>query len=480
MSGKNLITKPAIASDIAVYTLRGDIDKRLMDAFFGNLEQHRVILRSLKVQAVLFSMKEITSIGDEELSRLYKRLEELNGELKIPTGFCYYTSKQFAKLKKETENSSIALVKTPKVASLVMGTARISKSDTILVYEDDVEEKNLMFSEFISKGFSVVAAKDRADFKKRALEKHKYGVIVRESRLSGIYKSVFITVSKGFYTYIFRGYIDESLANIFNAKAHKNRLLDGFKGFMLDFSKVTAVHVRAAFFLKEIGKLTSDMGGGLYIFGVDEKRLSTNIVEILKNSDIHFFNTQEECIADAIAGGYERKPLDLDEEQGVALTKEVVTNIPVFAKSVINTIGVFAGAKGQKKMARTRVADMLKKPIFTTGMIAIDGDISATLFFMTSKTLMQRVAKTMLDEESIDEYTALDLTSEIMNTIGGKIKMMIAEQNMPISISLPKAYNSKEELKDTLGNREGIGIELSIEDDKFYLFLVGSVLLQVL
>ncbi len=433
----------------------------------------------MKVQAVLFSFKEITEISDDVLQALYKRFEKLNGELKVPTGFCLYTTKQFPKIKQETKDSSLALVKTPKIAALVMGTARVSKSDTILVYEDDSEEKNLMFSEFISKGFSVVAAKDREDFQARARHKHLYGTIVRESRLSGIYKSVFIRVSRGFYTYALRGYIDDSLSGIFNGKAHKGRILDGFRGFFLDFSRVSAVHIRAAFFLVELAKSTTMQGAAFYIFGADTKRLNTNIIELLKNSPIEFYDNYEDCVSAATTGGFTRKPLEFDHGQ-IALTKEVVKDIPVFAKAVLSTIGVFTGAKGQKKMERTKVLDLLKKPIYTSGMISFDGDIFGTLFFMTSKNLMQRAAKVMLEEDTIDENTALDLTSEIMNTIAGKIKMMISEMNTPISISLPKSYSNKKDLIEAIGNKEGIGIEMSIEDDKFHLFLVGNVLLDVM
>lgn len=91
-----------------------------------------------------------------------------------------------------------------------------------------------------------------------------------------------------------------------------------------------------------------------------------------------------------------------------------------------------------------------------------------------------KVAKTMPDEENLDMNAIKDLTSEIMNTIGGKIKTVISDAGIPISISLPNAFTSKAELKNKLGNQEGIGIELSLDNDSFHLFLIGSILNRVL
>lgn len=475
MGGQSTITKPHIESDIAIYSLKGEVNEIALESFFSNLAQHRVILKSLKVVAVFFSLKEITKIGAEPLKKLYKRLEELNGELKIPTGITYYTSGQYQKLKKDTKDSALALVKTPKVAALVMGTARISKEDTVLVYDDDLDEKHLMFSEFISKGYSVVAAKDREDFKKRASHKDIYGTIVRESRLSGVYRTVFTSFREGYYVYTLRGYVDDGLSSIFEMKSHKNRLADGFRAFLLDFSRVTAIHIRAGFFIKELERVTKELGGDLFIFGADTTKLSTNVVEIIKKSGVDFLPSYDDCKQESVKKLLSRVPRDIAGMK-IAMTKELIQSLPLFSKSTVSTINVFSGEKSSSKMGRKSVEEILKKEIYTSGMLSFDGDLSGTIFFLGNRKLLKQVSKVMLEDENIDQASAVDLTSEIMNTIGGKIKMAVSKQNIPISISLPKSFREKEELREILGEREGVSIELSIDNNSFYLFVIGECL----
>ncbi|MCV6607584.1 MAG: chemotaxis protein CheX, partial [Campylobacterales bacterium] len=224
---------------------------------------------------------------------------------------------------------------------------------------------------------------------------------------------------------------------------------------------------------------TRKKGGEIFIFGTNQKKLGSNVTEVIRNSGVEFYDTYDECLAQAKEKNVVRIHKDTSGHK-IVMTKELIQNISLFAKSTVSTINVFSGKRAESKLVRKSAESMLKKDFYTFGMLSFDGDLCGTIFFFGYEKLLKEIAKVMLEDSNPDKQTAVDLTSEIMNTIGGKVKTAISKLNIPISISLPKSFGDKNQVAAIIENREGVSVNLKIEDNEFYLFIIGENLQEAL
>ena len=90
---------------------------------------------------------------------------------------------------------------------------------------------------------------------------------------------------------------------------------------------------------------------------------------------------------------------------------------------------------------------------------------------MTVEAIAKEAALMMLGEEANSSTELLDVVSEFTNIIAGRSKALLSEDETTISISLPKTCKNFSELMTTLGNRQGVQIDLLLNNKPLYLFL---------
>ena len=108
---------------------------------------------------------------------------------------------------------------------------------------------------------------------------------------------------------------------------------------------------------------------------------------------------------------------------------------------------------------------------FMGAMINFEGDVSGVVALCFSKMIVKEASMMLLGEESQSDEELLDVISEFTNIIAGRAKAVLSEHNLSIGISLPKACRSEDEIVAMLVGKQGVQVNLLLNNKPLILFL---------
>ncbi|MGE4294311.1 MAG: STAS domain-containing protein [Campylobacterales bacterium] len=355
--------KPAIENEIAVYRIEEDLTPDVGAVFVETLQQHRSILRSLRVRAVLFSLGSINAIDSRAVETVTDALDLLQRQLRVATGFCEYSGKQHVALRHITRERAVFLYKSLKIAELALGVSRLRKNSLLLVFDEESEVKTDIVSELIARGYGAISAMNRADFEKRIKNSaSKYAEVVTQSAFGGMLKMVTTGYTKQLFVYGFRGAIDENSHSTFKRQRHLERIGWGYRVFVFDMSKIQMMSARGAYFLYEVARESREREAAIVVVGLDHSRVEEAALRVMEKAQFYFKDTIDEIYSELRLESRlmcNRKIFD----ESVELTKEMITELPVFLAAVLDAVGSFSG-KPCRKEAASRMT--LKTPVLRT------------------------------------------------------------------------------------------------------------------
>lgn len=473
------VTKPKIVQDVAVYSIGPEIVPAAVNGFLNNLERHRPILRGLNVRAIVFSLSDIEKFDKDAFLLVVERFDILQKELKVLTGVVGYTEKQFGVLKMMLKDTAVALFKNVPIATLAAGTSRIRKSSAILVYSEDNDEKSMITSELISNGYFVIQANNFKDFKKKYEKKGSYSLIVAQSRFGGMRDDVMVLYNDGIYYYTVRGIIDETMYNRFDFEGHTKRLEKGFKTFVIDASKISTMDVKGAHFFLRLTEEATRYEAMIALVGIDYAKVYSNAMIVLEKCHLWAYDTLEEVGGDQEFMELAHKGL-AQRGRSFKPTKETASKHPFFSSVLQDTVKTYG--KWEIELVNPSVqplTKLLEKEAVIENFISFDGDIDGSMVFFfprdTSKLLA--AAMTGLDSKDLLDEDLLDVMSEFVNSVTGKIKSAIVKKRVYMSFSLPNPHLAKEGYLKKYKDIHGIVLEISLDKQPLYMFISGGKLM---
>ena len=470
------ILKPAIENEIAVYRIEDDLSSELAALFTEKLQQHRSILRSLRVRAVLFSLGQINAIDARAVESITDALDLLQRQLRVATGFCEYNTKQYVALRHITRERAVFLYKNFKIAEMALGVSRIRKNSLMLVFDEESEAKNDMVSELISRGYSAVSAMNRADFEKRIkTSAAKYTEVVTQSVFGGMLKMATASYTKFLFVYTFRGALDENSHSTFKRQRHQERIARGYRLFVFDLSKIQMMTARGAYFLYELSKESGEKDAAIAVVGLDRSRVEDAAVRVLEKSHFYF--------KDTIADVYDELRLESRLlcnrkvfEESVELTKEMITQLPVFLAASLDALESFSGKSCRKEgVTRMTLKNSGLEKAVGIALISFAGDIHGSAFLFIPKEAMGFLNQALIDSDQFSEAEAKDVARELHNAIMGKAKNFLSERGICVGLSLPEGMDDYNEIASGFEGIQGIRLTVMMNDFPIHLFFVGSV-----
>ncbi len=479
-SKQPITIKPEMIRGLAVYEPPEGISEQDLKRVLARIAEQTVTVRALQPKGVFFSFKNILEISKELLKAVVDTLDTLSKDIKTPTGVVNYTSAIFQSLEDLTFNTSLILAKNLKIAALFLETIRLNKHDNILIYDEDKEAASILYSDFISHGASVVLAKDKRDFKSKA-QTNQFAFKIFDSRRNDKSISVSSGFKMGYYFYNFKGYLNDSLIKDFELDLHKHRLREGFKAFLFDFSKVTSLNSRALSFILQVAKETSEEKGHIYIHSINKEKLDEKTIKHLSQSNtIKIYGSLEECFRHAEAKGYIIRTRDLGDKTQIALSKEAITKITIYVKTILEVLKTYGLDPKEKKISKPGVSSISNIKRDNIGIISFDGDLNATVMLFFTDKQVEFISHTIFGAATANSDEKKDLIAEVLNTVGGQIKLVTSNMDIPISISLPEAFLKHEDLLSFIDERKGVLVETTFHNEPLEVFFIGSVLLKVL
>lgn len=159
--------------------------------------------------------------------------------------------------------------------------------------------------------------------------------------------------------------------------------------------------------------------------------------------------------------------------QGLALSKQLVLNLPVFIDTAVNSLVTITGLEAQKIKHEIRPFNEKIPPQVIIAAMKFKGDISGIFFLIFPRELALVALEAMLGEslEADDTAAIVDGVAEFCNIITGSAKVTFSGKNLKVLFELPKTYLSLQvALNDTLGSN-GVWIDMQLDEKPFYMFI---------
>lgn len=86
-------------------------------------------------------------------------------------------------------------------------------------------------------------------------------------------------------------------------------------------------------------------------------------------------------------------------------------------------------------------------------------------------SIAQKACELLIGEETHDKELILDTLAELVNIVGGKIKTLLADENISVDITLPRTYPDIDSLLEITQGRSAVEVDLAFSNDRFLFFL---------
>jgi CheY-specific phosphatase CheX len=127
--------------------------------------------------------------------------------------------------------------------------------------------------------------------------------------------------------------------------------------------------------------------------------------------------------------------------------------------------------KAIKESASVQNLIIDKKEGKIASSIGYYGDIDGMVILVFPSAIAKKACELLIGEDTDDIEMILDTLAELVNIVGGKIKSLLADEEISVNITLPRTYQDIASLLEVVENRKGVQVELSFNDDKFLFFL---------
>lgn len=461
--------RPTIKHDIAIYAPNIHLEmkeaKEISEVFLSN----SATIRSLAIKAVYFSFENIDWIDEGATILVAKALLALQDKVSIPVAFIGYSNSQFTKLKALFPNRSIPLFKNDSIASFLLGFKMPPLQQKIIYYDNDGMVQTLISHELEVKGYEVICVNNSEVFlqkRKQFLDKAFY--------IYDIYFDVtgnFIptTIQNGMVIYTLYKKVDKNIALYFNLQAHNSRLREGYRAFVFDVSQIQDFNLGALDCIMSLALNNVRYEACIAICGL-QLNLSKEKRDLCKRSGIYFFASLKECKEDSQIKEAIKKHQAFEQKRK-GLTKQLVAQLPVFINAAIETLSSLSGGEAKRKDYRVTTYNKSGQKDIMGAMISFEGDVSGIVALCFSKEIVKEASLMLLGEESKSDEELLDVIKEFTNIIAGRSKAILSEHNLSIGISLPKACKSEEEIAQMLVGKQGVQVDLLLNEKPLVLFL---------
>ena len=159
--------------------------------------------------------------------------------------------------------------------------------------------------------------------------------------------------------------------------------------------------------------------------------------------------------------------------KSLALSKELIMNLPVFIDTAVNSLVTITGLEAQKIKHEIRPFNEKISPQVIIAAMKFKGDISGIFFLVFPRELALIALESMLGEnvEKDDTAAIVDGVAELCNIITGATKSIFSNRKIKVLFELPKTYLSLQiALSNTLGSN-GIWIDMQLNEKPFYMFI---------
>jgi CheY-specific phosphatase CheX/anti-anti-sigma regulatory factor len=462
--------RAVVKNGIGTFTPQGFLDGN-NSASLLNIEDIEATVK-LNVDMILVSLKKVVFFNRNGLDAFVKMFIKMKKHKHITVGFCDYDEKKFLAFGKFYKDElNFSLFRTQEIASL-FATSFKNQNKNVLLFSDDKSQSAAMAIELHDNGHNPIIAQTEEEFTKKAKDENAYDVIIDSTYIGQMGQSVATRVTGNAIIYTVSSFLDAEIGNTFNIVYHNNSLNVGFRLFIFDAYKVISMNVHALNFFSKLASAAAEYNATICFVGLTFEKTPIAFKETLEDSGIMFFNQMDDIL----------KNKELLDELGASsasatahkrvINKSIVSELPNFIEAAVNTIEMMTNSKAVKEAAKVDeilINGGVENKIASS--IGFYGNIDGMVILVFPIDIAKKACELLIGEETEDIEMILDTLAELVNIVGGKIKSLLFEQGVSVDITLPRTYNNVNSLLDVVGDKKGVQVDLSFDNDKFLFFL---------
>ncbi len=459
--------KPIIKQHICIFYPHGFVDGLNANIIIEPSDITFTI--SKKPKAVFISLKKVIFFNKKGLSVLIEAVKAIQDKTHCAIGFCEYDKKKYDTILSMFEGElDFSLFESIKVLSLFFED-EVDREQKILVYSEDIKQKNQLAIELYEVGHKPYVAKDQNDYLQKKDEYTKYGIVICMSYIVSVDNKINVFILNSMIFYNLSDFIDSSISKKFDLDYHENLLRVGFKVFVFDITNVLSINIHGVNFFAKLSTAGAEYGTTFCMIGVDDKKLRSQLRNDLEDSGIVLYETKEQFLADediqkeAISGGKSyRKNTKLD--------KNIISKINVFIDTSLHITQMLSQKKGKKQIVKVDKLQIPNDKKYMICLFGIYGSLDAMFTMVFSKKLLLKTCKIFINDETSEDELK-DAFAEYANIISSKIKSNFKLYKIDIEVTLPRIFKDTAQALEFFGERKGVLIDLDFDDEDLKLFL---------
>ena len=341
----------------------------------------------------------------------------------------------------------------------------------IYLYNEDVENKNMILYYLIKKGYSPIILNSCEELKEKR-KSNPDAVFIEKSVVSKISNRVISFTKDNMVFFYLDGFLDAEFTRTFDIEYFRRSLIIGFRVFVFDSEYVKSLNIHAVRYLAKLAVESAEYGALLCVIGLNTKEINKNMLVDMEDAgylffkDIKEFNESEE-----VKEALEHLAV-VNAKKKRVITKEVINLLPYFVNSTIESVEMMTGVRAKKEKPGIKELNFdYKNHSYIASSVGFYGDLDGVLVLAFSENLTKKVAKILLGEEIEDKEALNDVVGEFANIIVGNVKANISKQSKKIDLTLPRVFSDMEKLLNLVKEKKGAEVKFYFEEEEFYFFL---------
>lgn len=461
--------RAVVKNKIGIFSPQGFIDGITAPSMLTTKDIHAT--QSLKIDMLLISLKKVVFFNKNGLNIFIKLLESLHKDSNIIIGLCDYDEKKYAAIMKYyNSNLNFSLFRTQKIAMLFTPNMKEEKK-TILIWHEDPYQRSSLAIELFDRGHNPIICQTENEFMEKKSQKNLYKAIVFNTFLGLLGSKIATRVTGNAIIYTVSGFLNTDISENFDLTYHNNSLNVGFTLFIFDAYKVISMNIHAVNFFSKLATSGAEYGANICIVGMTFEKTPETFKNELEDAGIVFYEKLEDLLDNKELLKELGGSLRAARNSKRTLNKVLVNELPRFINATVTTMEMMTNTKAQKQDAKVGTLHIDDREGKLASSIGFYGDIDGMVVLVFPLTIAKKSCELLLGEETEDIDEILDTLAEFVNIIAGKAKALLAENDLHVSITLPRTYSDVQGLLTTVDEKKGVQVNLSFKDERFTFFL---------
>ncbi len=461
--------RAVLKDGIGLFTPQGFLDGNNGGAFLSIDDIEAT--SNLNADMVLVSLKKVVFFNRNGLDIFVKMFTKVRAAKHITVGFCDYDLKKYqAIINFYKDDLNFSLFGSLEIANLFSSSFK-DKKQNVLLYNDDKSQRSAMAIELHDAGHNPIIAQSKEEFESKKSANNTYDVIIENTHLGQMGQNIATRVTGNAIIYTVASYLDAEIGNLFNIAYHNNSLNIGFRLFIFDAYKVVSMNVHALNFFSRLSTSAAEYNATICFVGLSFEKTPPTFKENLEDAGIMFFETMESILNDKKLLHELGASSASSTQNKRAINKEIVTELPKFIDATVATIEMMTNSKAVKEAVQIHKIEIDNKKDKLASSIGFYGEMDGMVILVFPLHIAKKACELLIGENTNDMELILDTLAELVNIVGGKVKTLLADQNITVNITLPRTYPDIDSLLEIAQDRKGVQVDLSFSDDKFLFFL---------